>query len=44
MEGLIKTKTKELEVLQGGVDGHNREEEKALRGEIDGLLEQEELK
>jgi wobble nucleotide-excising tRNase len=44
VEGLIKTKTKEFEVLQEGADGHNQEEEKALREEINGLLEQEELK
>jgi hypothetical protein len=31
-------------VIQAAANGFNREDEKALRGEIDGLLEQEELK
>jgi hypothetical protein len=44
VEGTIKEKTKELEVIQAAANGFNREDEKALRGEIDGLLEQEELK
>jgi hypothetical protein len=44
VEGIIRTKTKKLEKIQEGAEGFNREEEKALRGEIDVLLEQEELK
>jgi exonuclease III len=44
VEDLIKSKTKKLEVIQKGAVGNNREEEKTLRGEIDGLLEQEEIK
>jgi hypothetical protein len=44
VEGIIRTKTKELEKIQEGAVGFNREKEKALRGKIDELLEQEELK
>ena len=31
VDGLIKTKTKEFEVLQGGSDGYNREKEKSSK-------------
>jgi hypothetical protein len=43
-DGLIKTKTKELEEIQEASDGYNREKEKVLKGELNELLEQEELK